>query len=140
MQDPEPYLKDQNLTVQDPLDPSRTAILDAAHRSFVNYEIYFFADDATKRRFDATPLRWCGTLTDPVTRERFAPGDDAPRRDLNGRTFFFASASSAEMFDAMTDMYFLPDYRMLPAPEPSAPQGAPPPAGPSLGSESAPKP
>ncbi len=115
MQDPEPYLKAQNLSVQDPVDPSRTAVLDAAHRSFVNYEIYFFADDATKRRFDTTPLRWCGTLTDPVTRERFAPGDDAPRRDLNGRTFFFASQASAESFDAMPDMYFLPDYRMLPA-------------------------
>lgn len=122
MQDPEIYLKEQQLTVQDPLDPSRAALVDAAHRSFVNYEIFYFADDESKRRFDATPRRWCGALTDPVTRERFVPGDDSPRRDREGRAFFFASKTSAESFDAMPDMYVLPDYRMLQAPGDAPPE------------------
>jgi len=121
VQDPEPYLKEQSIEVRDAIDAQRPALLDAAHRSFVNYEIYYFADDDSKKRFDADPVRFAGVLTDPVTRERFRPSVDAPRRDRDGRTFFFASKSGAESFDAMPDMYVLPDYAMLPAPaDPSA--------------------
>jgi len=122
VQDPEPYLHEQQLTVQDPIDPSRPALVDAAHRSFVNYEIYYFADAENKRAFDATPLRWCGAVTDPVTRERFQPGDDSPRRERDGRVFYLASQTSAASFDAMPDMYVLPDYRMLPAAPGDAPE------------------
>ena len=114
VQDPEPYLFDQQLIVQDPVEPERAALLDGAHRSFVNYEVFLFADDETKGRFDADPIRWCGVLTDPITRERFRPVGESPRRDRDGRVFVFPSVTSAEAFDAMPDMYFLPDYRMLP--------------------------
>lgn len=127
VQDPEPYLMEQHLTVFDPLEPARPALLDGAHRSFVNYEVFLFSGDDTKRRFDADPMRWCGILTDPVTRERFRPAPQAPRRERDGRVFFFASQTSAEAFDAMPDMYVLPDYRMLPAPAgaPTASETAP---------------
>jgi YHS domain-containing protein len=74
VQDPQIQLKELGLGVPDALDPQKAAVLDTAHRSFVNYEIYFFVNEDDKRRFDADPTASCGILTDPVTKARFMIG------------------------------------------------------------------
>ena len=98
MQDPQVQLNEMGVRLADPVAPDRSAILDAAHRSFVNWEIFFFADDDTKRRFDADPGRWCGVITDPVSRQRFVPGTDSPQTVYEGRPYFFFSAADLKAF------------------------------------------
>ena len=114
MQDPQIQLKELGVTLSDPIDPSREAVLDADHRSFVNWETYFFADLDTKRRFDADPLRWCGILTDPVTRHRFRPGGRAPRSDFDGRVYFFYDEAGKKAFDAQPETYARANFDMVP--------------------------
>ncbi len=104
------------MTIPDWIDPKRNAVLDAEHRSFVNYETFFFADDADKRRFDADPSAACGVLTDPVTKKRFKPGSDSPHREFDGRTYFFLDASSKELFDKSPEAYARPNYDMIQMP------------------------
>ena len=87
VQDPQIQLKELGIAVPDLLDPSKPAVLDAAHRTFVDYETFFFADEADKRRFEADPTGSCGVLTDPVTKERFLPASNAPRMDFGGRIY-----------------------------------------------------
>jgi YHS domain-containing protein len=115
VQDPDRYLRSLGIEVADALDGTRPARIDAAHRSIVNYEVFYFADPAAKARFDADPLRWCGLVTDPVTHERFRPTAGAPRVAEAGRLFVFASPASATTFRAMPAMYRVPSYEMLPA-------------------------
>jgi YHS domain-containing protein len=115
VQDPQTFLNDLAIEIPSVMDGHRPAVLDVAHRSFVNYEAFFFADDAEKRRFDADPAHYCGILTDPVTRERFEPGGESPRLDYSGRAYFFLTRSSLETFREAPDMYALPNPEMLPA-------------------------
>lgn len=100
MQGPEKYLNELGVRIPCAVDPARPAILDAAHRAFVNYEVYFFSNDANMNKFIAAPYKYTGRVTDPVTRERFVPTADSPRRSYGGRLFYFASAQTATTFDA----------------------------------------
>jgi YHS domain-containing protein len=110
VQDPQIQLQELGLTVPDAIDPARNAVLDAAHRSFVNYETFFFADEADKRRFDADPTASCGVLTDPVTKKRFRPGSDSPRSTYSGRAYVFFDEASKEAFEKSPDTFARPNY------------------------------
>ena len=116
MQDPQIQLKEIGLAVPDALDPSKAAVLDAAHRSFVNYESYFFADEDDKRRFDADPTASCGVLTDPVTKDRFRPGSDSPRGTFGGRTYVFFNAANKAAFEQNPEAVALPNYDKIAVP------------------------
>lgn len=112
MQGPENYLKAQNMTLPSAVDPSRTAVLDADHRAFVNYEVYFFADQELKTTFLKDPTSFTGELTDPVTMQRFLPSSNALRTEYAGRLFLFPDAASAQAFAAEPDRFALPVYRL----------------------------
>ena len=114
MQDPQIQLNDLGITLDDPVDPGRKAVVDAEHRSVVNWETYFFADLDTKRRFDDDPLRWCGIVTDPVSRQRFAPGTRSPKTTYDGRLYFFYSEEDLATFTAAPDMYATATADMIP--------------------------
>lgn len=116
MQDPQIQLLELGLTVPDLLDPGKSAVLDIAHRSFVNYETFFFADEADKRRFDADPTVSCGILTDPVTKERFRPGSASPRTTFGGRTYVFFTAASKAAFERNPEAVALPNYDAIEVP------------------------
>jgi YHS domain-containing protein len=116
VQDPQIQLAELGIEVPDLVDPDRPAVLDAEHRSFVNYETFFFADEADKHRFDADPTASCGVLTDPVTKQRFRPGNDSPRRVHGGRAYFFLTAANRDTFAANPDAYALPNYDAIEVP------------------------
>lgn len=128
MQDPQIQLKELGIAVADPVDPRRPAVLDVAHRSFVNYETFFFADEADKRRFDADPTASCGVLTDPVSKRRFRPASDAPRTTFGGRAYLFIDEAGKEAFEKSPEAFAIPNYDRIeipgmpmPAPAPQAP-------------------
>ena len=116
MQDPQIQLKELGIGLPDAIDPNREAVLDAEHRSFVDYETFFFADDADKRRFDADPTASCGILTDPVTKKRFRPGGDSLRSSYAGRAYVFFDAASKAAFEKAPDEYARPNYDKLEIP------------------------
>ena len=116
MQDPQIQLQELGIAVPDLLDPGKTAVLDPSHRSFVNYETYFFADEADKRRFDADPTGSCGILTDPVTRERFRPGSASPRTTFGGRAYYFLTEASQRAFEKDPGAVALPNYDSIGVP------------------------
>ena len=116
MQDPQIQLQELGLAIPDLLDANKSAVLDAAHRSFVNYESFFFADEADKRRFDADPADSCGILTDPVTKERFRPGSASPRATFGGRAYYFLTEASKLAFEANPAAVALPNYDSIEIP------------------------
>ena len=133
VQDPQIQLAELGIKVQDFMDPKRDAVLDPAHRTFVNYETYFFADEADKRRFDAGPTASCGVLTDPVSKRRFRPASDAPRLQHDGRIYLFIDDASKATFESAPDAFARPNYDKLEIPgmmmEPAPPElPTPPPA------------
>jgi len=116
VQDPQIQLQELRLAIPDALDPKKPAVLDAAHRSFVNYETFFFADEADKRRFDADPSGSCGILTDPVTKERFRPGSASPRTTFGGRAYFFLNEANKAAFEKNPEAVALPNYDAIEVP------------------------
>jgi YHS domain-containing protein len=116
VQDPQIQLKALGLDLPDVLDPTRPAVLDAAHRSFVNYETFFFADEADKHRFDADPTASCGILTDPVSKQRFRPGNGSPRAEFGGRSYYFFTEATKATFEKSPDAYALPNYDAIEVP------------------------
>ena len=105
MQGPEPYLNDLGISLSCVVDPSRPALLDASHRAFVNYEAYYFADDAAMKAFVAEPYRYSGKVTDPVSMTRFSPTAESPTRSFGGRLFYFSSDETAATFDTDQPKY-----------------------------------
>jgi len=136
VQDPQVQIGELGIEIPDLVDPSRKAVLDPAHRSFVNYETYFFADEADKKRFDADPTGSCGALTDPISKRRFRPASDAPRADVDGRIYLFLSEEDRSKFLASPEAYARPNYDaieipgmpMMPAPAPTPAPASPAPA------------
>lgn len=116
VQDPQIQLQELGIAIPDAIDPKRPAVLDPAHRSFVDYETFFFADEADKRRFDADPTAACGILTDPVTKQRFRPGSDSPRGTFGGRPYVFLSAANQAAFEKDPDAVALPNYDAIEVP------------------------
>ena len=113
MQDPQIQLQELGIAVQDVIDPKRLAVLDPAHRSFVDFETFFFADVDDKRRFDADPTGSCGILTDPVSKKRFRPGSESPRTSYAGRMYVFLDDASREAFEKSPDDFARPNYDKL---------------------------
>lgn len=109
---PEDPIERQHLTFPSAVDPSRPAVIDAAHRVFVNYEIYYVADEDLRQRFLADPPAFTGPLTDPVTLRRFQPDADSPKSEHDGRLYYFPDQASAEAFDADPNRYAVPVYKM----------------------------
>jgi len=105
VQGPEKYLKELKIGLPCAVDPSHPAILDEAHRAFVNYETYYFATDANMNTFIAAPYKYTGKVTDPVTRDRFIPTGQSPRRSFEGRLFYFESDQTAKAFDSDRERY-----------------------------------
>ena|SRR5215470_5134229 len=101
--DPERYLKEERLAFPDPVRPGQAAVVDSTHRVQLNYEVFYFRDVGTRRRFLADPTRYCGLLTDPVTSRRFQPTARSPRADYGGRRYFFTDSASLVAFLAMPD-------------------------------------
>ena len=123
VQDPQIQLQELGIAVPDAIDPRKLAVLDPAHRSFVDYETYFFADEADKRRFDADPTGSCGILTDPVTKQRFRPGSDSPRGEFAGRTYIFFDEASKATFDKAPEAFARANYDHIEVPGmPSMPE------------------
>lgn len=114
MQDPEVFLNDLGLTIPCVVDPSRTAVIDAALRTSIGFETFFFSDSAAMREFSTEISRYCGTLTDPVSLVRFHPDSDAPRSTLRERLYLFSSDSTKQVFDMMPDNYAWPQHHMIP--------------------------
>jgi YHS domain-containing protein len=132
VQDPQIQLQELGMAIPDAVDPSRPAVLDPSHRSFVDYETFFFADEADKRRFDADPTASCGILTDPVTKKRFRPGTDSPRSEFNGRMYVFFDAASKATFEKAPEAFARANYDMIEVPGmPSMPLLPAPPAAPA---------
>lgn len=116
MQDPQLQLLELGLAVPDAIDPRRTAVLDPAHRSFVDHEVFFFADEADKRRFDADPTGSCGVVTDPVSKRRFRPGIEAPRSEFGGRAYIFIDEAAKAAFERDPESFARPNYDAIEVP------------------------
>jgi YHS domain-containing protein len=99
VQGPEKYLNELGVTIPCAVNPSRKAVLDSAHRSFVNYEAYYFCDETSMSKFVAAPYRYTGKVTDPVTRERFVPTASSLKRSYGSRLFYFVSTETVQAFD-----------------------------------------
>jgi YHS domain-containing protein len=81
------------------------AVLDPEHRTFVNYEIYYFANAASKAKFEKNRLKHCGLVTDPIIRTRFRPIASSPVTEYMGRTYYFLTPGNLEVFGAAPDSF-----------------------------------
>lgn len=104
MKDPERYL-DFARRLDCPVHRGRAAVIDPAHRAYVNHEVYFLSDAKSVERFRRNPLPYCGIVTDPVNRVRFRPTSRSPRWDYAGRPYFFTKDSTLAVFRAMPDSF-----------------------------------
>lgn len=98
MQDPEKYLKEMKVKPPSLFKGGARPVLDSSLKAQVNFEIYFFANAAEKKRFLADPIRYCGKVTDPITYERFRPTAASPKTVYGNRTYFFTSETSRATF------------------------------------------
>ena len=89
--DPIKFLGEEGIKVNCIVNPARPALMDAQHMAAINWEYYFFSDDAAKAEFLKNPLKYVGKLTDPVNGKRFKPGRLSPHLEDGGRTYYFSS-------------------------------------------------
>jgi YHS domain-containing protein len=89
----------------DPVDPSEVGSLADSLHCRVNGEVYRFASERNRRRFEAAPELWCGLLRDPVSGERFWPSARSPQAWWVGGPYFFASDSNTARFVADPKKY-----------------------------------
>jgi len=116
VKDPDPYLNALNITFACAVDPDQPAIVDARHRTSVNWETYYVSSDAALERFRAAPHQYTGLVTDPVERVRFQPGADSPLREHDGHRFYFISQESVSRFDEDPAVYAEPMLGMVEMP------------------------
>lgn len=95
--EPESYLSAFSPALVCPVT-KKSARVDAKLRAYVNHEIFYFADEASRQKFRTTPIKFVGVLTDPVSRARFKPTAKSPRADWESRPYFFESAESRAKF------------------------------------------
>ena len=132
MKDPETYLKHLGITLTCPVQAGVPAVLDAAHRTMVNHEVYFFSSEDARSRFQQDPLRWCGELTDPVSEARFRPTTASEHFYFGGRPYYFTSADTRATFARTPSAFADPKRRMPPpSPAPSGGAGFPAPGAPA---------
>ena len=102
---PETFLTLREIDVRDRFDTKRPAVLDEAHRSFVGVDVFFFADSASKARFDATPLVHAKTLTDPISLTRFAVAPASPHVVHQARVYAFPDSLALREFRSEPSLY-----------------------------------
>ncbi len=112
MQDPESYITELDLSFPCPVRPDLDAVIDVAHRAFINHEVYFFSSTEAIDEFLRRPLRYAGLVTDPVSRSRFAPSEVSPSTSYDDRPYYFQNAVTAAQFAADPDRYAQPTRRM----------------------------
>jgi hypothetical protein len=105
---PEPYLRQLRIELPCAVNATQAAIIDPAHRRFVDEEIYYVGSDSAVVAFDAYPERYTGFLTDPVSLERFQPGPASPRRNRPERLLIFESQETARVYDTSPDTLRIP--------------------------------
>ena len=114
MQDPDDFLKQHQLTFQDPVDPLRPAVIDVYHRMRIGNDWFYFATRETKNAFQRDPFRYIATLSDPVSHERFHPAKSSPKARRAGVEFRFASKATQAAFQASPDSFYHARGQMLP--------------------------
>ncbi|MCI0451279.1 MAG: hypothetical protein L0Z51_02680 [Candidatus Latescibacteria bacterium] len=112
MQGPEPYLNDFHIQLPCAVDTTALAILDPAHRVFVNHEVYYVSSDQAREQFESAPWRYTGKVTDPVSVVRFEPDATSPTRTAAGRLFYFATSETVAQFDQDPALYSTPKPTM----------------------------
>ena len=116
MKDPEIFLTNLDIHFACAVDNNKDASITADHRRYVNWEIFYFANDARMAEFDENPLPHCGRVTDPVNMVRFHPDPSSPRIDYEGRPYFFSCDSTRAVFaDAPRD-YATANLKMMKKP------------------------
>lgn len=108
MQGPEIWLVQLGINVTCVVDPSQPAILDEAHRVFVNYETYYLSSTEARQEFQKSPWRYTDLVTDPVSQARFQPAAQTPSAEFDQRLFYFSSDESAETFAQDPGAYATP--------------------------------
>ena len=103
--EPEVYLPAFAKNLPDPVHPERDAQLNAATKTYVNHDVFFFSDSKSMKAFQAKPLRYAKKLTDPVSRNRFAPTAKSPHTVYDGRPYYFESAETLKAFQASPTTY-----------------------------------
>lgn len=102
---PETFLKLREIDVRDAFDPGRKAVLDSKHRSLVGLDVFFFADSASRARFDAAQLAHVKKLTDPISLERFVVKKTTPHLTHNGRVYAFPDSLALREFRSEPALY-----------------------------------
>lgn len=105
MKDPDSYMKIHRLQPRCAVYPDSDAVIDEAHREFVNYEIFYFSSKRARKMFSDDPLRYCGILTDPVSGVRFKPDKKSPTMEYGDRRYYFKSKITHKTFAASPDRY-----------------------------------
>jgi YHS domain-containing protein len=108
VQGPEIWLKQLGIEVACVVDPQANAVLDEAHRVFVNYEAYYLSSPDAVRTFQREPWRYTGPVTDPVSGERFEPDAASAVVRHEGRLFYFRSTAHAKTFGLDPATYATP--------------------------------
>jgi YHS domain-containing protein len=114
VQDPDDFLKQQKLVFKDPVDPTRDAVIDVAHRTRIGNDWFYFSSRETKDAFLKEPFRYAKALSDPVSHERFAPSKSSPKKQRAGIEFRFASRATEAEFSAAPDSFYHARGQMLP--------------------------
>ena len=120
VQDPEVFLNDLGISLACAVNPDHSATIDEAHRSAVNWEVFFFASADAKAAFDADPLKYCGLVTDAVSKVRFRPGGDSPNTTFEDRVYYFETATNLEEFERVPGSRANPAMEMIPESGPAA--------------------
>jgi YHS domain-containing protein len=105
VQDPEPYLRAQNIKVQCVVYPKRRARIDSSMRRVIGHDIFYFSTAQAMRLFDRDPLRYVKVLSDPVTNDRFLVTRASSHVSYKGRVYYFASAGERGLFEADREKY-----------------------------------
>lgn len=108
VQGPEIWLNELGISLPCVVAPDREAVLDVAHRRFVNYEAYYLSTEDALQTFDQAPWRYTGLVTDPVGRKRFQPNGNSPATSHAGRLFYFSSPDAAATFAADPETFATP--------------------------------
>jgi len=114
VKDPQIYLNELGVELTCAVEEEGTAVLDEAHRRYLNWEVYFMSSEEAAGAFDFDPLRYCGLVTDPVSKSRFRPDKDSPKTVYQERVYYFQSAANLEQFNQMPEGMANPAHTMVP--------------------------
>lgn len=104
--DPERYLKDFKVELADPVEPDHKAVLDSTTRTYLGQDVFFFADEGSRKKFLKHPLKFCGIIGDPVSNARFQPTKESPHTEYQGRQYYFQSDSTLHAFQIAPDRFW----------------------------------